>query len=177
MPVPTAQLVFEESNVDLAAAGYPVGPRLDRLVRVALALVRRHAGQGWSPDGLVFVPGAPVTLADEPLVEHAVITLVQFLALRSSADVVETMADFDLLTSFSAGSYSESRRSGKDAADANRAFLRSVLWPVMSDEARDQWLSEDTGVNAPAFAVTEVDWSGSLMGQVGPDGAPWIVDY
>jgi hypothetical protein len=168
MAIPDAAYVRAVSNVDFGALNYSDNLKLERLVRIAAAQVGRYTGQRWV-NGL-FAPHAPLSTDDEVLVEDAIVQLTEWLAMRKQSDVIETMADFDLISSFSAGSYSETRRGGKDSVDAQRAFLRGLFWPLMDDDARDEWIAVETGVNPPAFAVTEVDWSGRSFGPEGPAG-------
>ena len=82
--------------------------------------------------------------------------------MAGSADIIETAADFMLIQSFSAGSYSESRRSLTELKNAGMIDadprVNALLWPLLTDDRRDEWLSWLNGKNAPAFEVTEVDW-------------------
>lgn len=171
MALPTPEDLTEASLVDFDALGFDSEPKLQRLLNVGLSLVKRYTDQTWAEGG-VFAPVAPLGEGDEPLVMEAVLSLVEWLAFRKQEDVIETLGDFDLISSFSAGSYSESRRSGKDSQEANRAMLRGLLWPIMSPDKQDEWIQLETGVNAPSFEVTEVDWSGgSSMSSYDSDAA------
>ena len=42
--------------------------------------------------------------------------------------------------------------------------LNSLLWGLMTDDKRDFWNDWLNDVNAPAFAVTEIDWSLTHLG-------------
>lgn len=161
MAVPTADAIRENSLVDFDSLGY-TGTKLDRLVSIAVSQTRQATGQGWANTG-EFTPVAPLSSMDEPLVDHVVQTLTEWLAYRTQPDVVETLGDFDLISSFSAGAYSETRRGGKDALEAQRAFLRGLFWGIMSPDKQDDWIAAEEGAaHPPSFAVTEVDWSGAV---------------
>lgn len=178
MASPTAEWVVENSNVSFDQTGFGDTVKLERLVAVARRVVARYTGQGWLPDD-TFAPTVPLGPLDEPLVADVVLKYVEFAAFRASADVAETLSDFDLISSFSAGSYSESRRNGKDAAEAARAVLKNLFWPIMSPDKQDEWIAQDAGVNPPAFAITEVNWAGqgpaNQEGVVGADSLPYPV--
>jgi hypothetical protein len=175
MPTPTAATVRARSKVDLDLLGYADDDELQILVDEAIALVQRWTGQRWGDDG-TYSNRAPAS-GTEPLAAKAVLRLVEFEAYRSSEDVQETLSDFDLISSFSAGDYSETRRSGKDAQEARMAVLKGLLWPLMDYDHQDDWVQLEGGPNAPAFGVTEVDWGARTWDTFGyggtPEGDPW----
>jgi hypothetical protein len=98
----------------------------------------------------------------------------QQLAMQATPEYLETLSDFDHIQSFSAGPYSETRRSPGDAMKARMLnawpWLSDLLWRMLTPDQYDYWISFFSGDNAPAFAVTEVDWSDTgLLG----DGYIW----
>jgi hypothetical protein len=171
MAYPTAAIVRSKSKVDFDALGFGTDPELQDLVDAAMGLLGRFTGQSWDPIGGGY-SGLPPAVGTEGLALQALIRLTEVSAYRAQEDVVETMGDFDLISSFSAGSYSETRRGGKDAQDANIAMWRALFWPLMTYDAMDDWESMTTGVNAPAFGVTEVDWQSSYGASVWLGGTP-----
>src|SRR3954453_3303098 len=54
----------------------------------------------------------------EPLAQEAIQLQTETLAYQAQPDYVETLADFDLISSFTAGPYSEQRRSVAEAIEA-----------------------------------------------------------
>jgi hypothetical protein len=96
------------------------------------------------------------------------------MAYQDQPENIETIGDFMLISSFSAGSYSETRRSLDELAKAKMIDadprLNSLLWGLMTDDKRDFWMGWLTGANAPAFEVTEVDWSLTHWWQYQPGG-------
>jgi hypothetical protein len=98
----------------------------------------------------------------QPLVEQAIQGLAELFTVQQSADYMETLADFDLLQSFSAGAYSETRRSPEDAQKARLLvawpWLSELLWSLMTPDAYDYWWQIITGNAVPAFDVQEVAW-------------------
>lgn len=86
---------------------------------------------------------------------------VEQQAYATSPDIIETVADFDLIKSFSAGSYSETRRDAEDAMKAKMInawpLLNDLLMRMLTPDKYDFWL-ERWGQRPPAFEMTEVDW-------------------
>jgi hypothetical protein len=105
---------------------------------------------------------AQVGAEDESEIERAIQGLAELLSVQESEERLETLADWDLIQSFSAGNYSETRRSPKDAKEAHMLVpwpeLNTLLWGLMTDDARDYWFAF-FGVPVPAWDVQEVDWS------------------
>lgn len=113
-----------------------------------------------------------VAAEDEPLVFDAVRALSELAALDQSEDRQETLADFDLLKSFSAGSYNETRRDADEARKARALvawpWLNTRLWDFMTPDKRAYWIDFFAAPGeVPAAGVTEVDWSRGLA--VGSD--------
>lgn len=105
----------------------------------------------------------------EPLVFEAVRGLAELSALDQSQDRQETLADFDLLKSFGAGSYNETRRDPEEARKAKMLvawpWLNQILWDFMTEDRRAYWIEFLMDPRAiPATSVTEVDWSRGLAG-------------
>lgn len=150
MDAPTASDV--QSWTTLAELKTADATTAARVVARAGAAFLRITGQTWA--------AIPTDL--EPSVEQAVQGLAELTILQSSADNLETLADFDLIKSFSAGPYSETRRDGADAMKARMLvawpWLNELLWGLLSPDKYDYWVSFFGGINAPAFAVTEMDW-------------------
>lgn len=169
MALPTAATIRARSKIDFAGLGFVTDEELQPLVDAAIGLVTRFTGQAWDLGGVY--SNYPPAAGTEPLAMLAVIRLTEMSAYRAQEDIAETLADFDLISSFSAGSYSETRRGGKDSMEANLATWRTIFWPLMTYDAQDEWLQMTTGVNAPAFGVTEVDW-GASFGDVRLGGLP-----
>lgn len=116
--------------------------------------------------GLIGYTFAALPPEKEPLARLAIAYLALRSAIDMSPDRIEILADFDLLTSFGVGGYNESRRSVDDAIKAQAAGLTG--WPgldwllrqLMSPEKLEELEAKATGVQPPAFAVTEPDWGG-----------------
>lgn len=153
MVAPTAAAVRMWSKLDLGALGYADDESFGRLVARAVAALSQITG----------INLATVPSWQEPLVEQAIQGLAEQLAFQAQPDMLETLADFDLIQSFSAGAYSETRRSAEDAMKARMLnawpWLNNLLWGLLTDDRRDYWEDFFSTGNAPAFAVTEVDWS------------------
>lgn len=161
MAAPTAADVRTWSRIDFDSLGYASGDPdgLEFLVERAAQYVTWATGRDWS--------SMPSEL--RKIAEEAVQLVTETLAYQSQEDIVETAADFMLISSFSAGSYSETRRSMAEMKNSGmihaNPLIHGLLWSLLTDDKRDDWLSWMTGQNAPAFAVTEVNWS---------QGDPWL---
>lgn len=126
MNVPSAADIREQSNVAFSEYGYPEPEtgtdRLQRKVDESNAeLLTLLAGAGyapvWSELDPLSVEGVMLTTALRMLVEYNV--------AASQQEIVDTVADFDLLSSYSAGPVSETRRS----VTANGGVLHP--WPAL----------------------------------------------
>lgn len=106
---------------------------------------------------------ATVAAADVPLVTYAIRGLAEMVTLQSAPEYLDTLADFDLIQSFNAGPYSETRRNPADAVKARLLvawpWLSELLWGLLTPDKYDYWIQFFSGQNAPAFEITEVDWS------------------
>lgn len=108
---------------------------------------------------------------DVPLVEQAVQGLSESIFYDNTEDRLETLSDFDLIKSFGAGPYNETRRGPEEAMKARLLhpwpWLSSLLWQLLTEDKYDYWM-EFFGGNAPASEIIEVDWSGGI-GMPGSD--------
>lgn len=134
--------------------------RATRLTAIAISSFKRITGVNFDT----------VSADDEPLVEHAITGLAEMVMAQSDPEYLETLADFDLIQSFNAGPYSETRRGAEDAMKARRLvawpWLSDVLWNLLTPDKYDYWVSFFSGKNAPAWTTQEVDWDfgGRLWG-------------
>jgi hypothetical protein len=98
----------------------------------------------------------------EATTREALQRMVEVAAYQRQPDQIETVADFMLISSFSAGSYSETRRGLDEIAKAKAItgdpYLNSLLLGLLTPDQMDWWLAWWSGENPPAFEVTEVDW-------------------
>ena len=154
MTQPTVEEIRAASNVDFVGQGYGEDARLGALITVVWAWLGNVTGQT--------LASLPEDWTLEPLADLVVQRKVEMLAYALQADQIETIADFKLISSFSAGSYSETRRSLDELRknvmlDAD-PLVNELLWPLLTDEKKDEMLGLLDDKNAPAFAITEVDW-------------------
>jgi hypothetical protein len=165
---PTAEEVIAASRVDFPLEGYPDAESLEPIVLNAT-------------DWLTYITGR--RYSDTQTDEYAEIERTMDLAVRmrteqivmqSRADNVETAGDFDLLTSFSAGAYSESRRElARPKADQRPLnpwpALNDLLWLLLglypgevnqTVTDRMEYWEELLGADdvAPAWEIIEVNW-------------------
>jgi hypothetical protein len=151
------------SKVDFNALDYPppVGAAEDPLtVLLDRATEYVHDVTGRATEGDV-----PATMTKT--YEEAIQRRVEQLVFKAQEDEAETAADFELLSSFGAGSYNESRRGMEEQRKAQMInpwpHLNDLLWRLATEDRRDEWEDYWAGLagNRPAFEVTEVDWTNS----------------
>jgi len=173
MDIPTPADIEEWSQVDFDSLGYTTTEQMQLLIDRAVAFTELVTGQELDT----------IDTSLEPLAAEAVQRWVEHTAYRSQADIIETAADFDLIVSFSVTGYSENRRAAEDARKAQMIhpwpLLHDLLWNLATDDKKDEWLDTWNVQNAPAFAVTEVDWrhSDDRPGQAGlPGDYPYLLE-
>lgn len=110
----------------------------------------------------------PVPGGYEPLVLEVVRGLAESSALDATEDTVATLSDFALIASFSAGPYSETRRSLDEMYKARMVhpwpWVNALLWDLMTEDRMEAWLFFfDPSRTPPAFETTEVDWRHELF--------------
>lgn len=173
--IPDAAAIRAMSQVDFASRGFtdatpdPLQVKVDEAVAYLTAVTGRTYTNPEPPDIVLPVLNATLRMRVEQLV------------MQSQDDVVETAGDFDLIASFTAGAYSETRR---DIGESKRVLnpwpaLEEMLWLLMTstpaetaaggnaavDERRDYWRWVlGIAPPAPAWSMVEVDWSNGLGG-------------
>lgn len=158
----TAAQVREWSKVDFAGLDYsaPTPPAEDPLQ----VLVDRAVEYVLDVTGLGDESAVPSGLTRTW--EEAVQRRTEQLAYKSQEDEAEAASDFDLIKSFGAGSYNETRRDMGEVEKSKQInpwpLLNDLLWRLATDAAKDEW-AERWGMVVPAFAVSEVDWNGTLL--------------
>lgn len=164
---PTAADIRAMSKVDFDALGYGDDSDLQVVVDQALAYLTWVTARP-------FDDTMPPPL--EPIALQASRMRTEQVAFQSQEDYVETGTD-DVVGSFSAGRYSETRhdplRKGESRALNSWPALNELLWLLLGtsaaypndavDAQRAYWMELLTGVVAPALAITEVDWSYKLL--------------
>jgi hypothetical protein len=154
----TSERIRQISQSPFAEQGFPVGDPdpLDLIVGAAGEWVLDVTGHGtWE--------AVPTLYANR--VTLAIKLAVEMTAAQSTPEYLETLSDFDLIQSFSAGSYSETRRTPLQAAEAAAMLaawppLNAALLNAMTPEKREEYLALLSGKAIPAVGYTEVDWSG-----------------
>lgn len=166
MTRPTAAEVREWSRVDFGSLGFADDADLQVLVDRSNALFEQITGRPLD---------ATMPSSMEPLAQQAVQRMVEILAFQSTQEFIETLSDFQLIASFSAGSYSENRRSLTEVRDARMLTadpgLNTLLVGLLTPDQADFWLGWWTGKAGPGFEITEVEWMyGSGFDE------PWAAD-
>lgn len=166
MAVPTADEVIARSLVEFDDLGFDEAG-VQVLINEQVSYLHWITGQSWDP--------ATITPEIEPMARLALVKMVEQEAYQSQPDYVETAAD-DVVASFSAGDYSETRvdplkRAAAKLLTANPA-LAKLLWGLMTPDKNDYWIDFLAATNAPASEVTEIDWS-EVMGPYEPLPGMW----
>jgi hypothetical protein len=130
-------------------------------------------------DYIVFVTGRPLdaTMPEELVTtaQEAVQRRTEQLVIKSQEDEAETAGDIDMVQSFSAGSYSETRvnseRATKFAGKPLNPWphLNNLLELLMTEEKREYWQEVLAGIHRPYTSVSEVDWhEGDILDRIDP---------
>jgi hypothetical protein len=89
------------------------------------------------------------------------------VVLQGKRGYVGSAAEKDVIQSFSAGGYSETRTTGgfSRAGAAEKSInswpaLSELLWLLMTDERFAWWVAFTSGQSAPDFTIEEYDWRG-----------------
>ena len=165
MVAPTAADVRGWTKLDLDELGYGDDSSLQVLVDRSVSNFTNITGQVLSalPDSLV------------PSAQEAIQGLVEQTVFRAQEDNLETLSDFDLISSFSAGGYSETRRSPDEMMKAKMInawpWLNELLWQLLTPDKYDYWMAYFSGSFGPSFEVTPVNWG--LGAAVGEWDDPW----
>lgn len=166
MTRPTAADIREWSKVDFDSLGYADDGDLQLVIDRAADYIEWMTGRAMDDT---------LPTQYERVMAQAVQYKTEDMAFIDQPENVETIGDFMLISSFSAGSYSETRRSLDELAKAKMIDadprLNSLLFGCMTDDKRDFWQDWLNAVNSPAFEVTEVDWSLTHLGSYLPYGA------
>lgn len=176
---PTTDDVRAWSDLDFARFGYGTDARGE--TRLALQLARAEAY-------LTYITSRTYAQAQTDQFALAKLTMDQVVQMRTeqlimvmAADQIETAGDIDLIASFGAGAYNETRRDTTTRPASGKNLnpwpaLDSLLWmllglfPGEDNEGVlnqfDYWRFLLTGQTAPAWQAVEVDW-GRGMGLAG----------
>ena len=181
---PTAAEVRERSRLDFAGEGYPEddGPLglQQRVVDPAVNWLWYVTARSYSDAQTDQYPQV------EDMLDLAVRMRSEQIVLQARLDQLETAADIDMIASFSAGLYSETRRGYNDTAKPPKMLnpwppLNDLLWLLLGlfpgetndlvSDRYDYWVGLLTGAVAPAWGTVEVDWGrGMGLWRKGPAG-------
>jgi hypothetical protein len=155
--VPSPSEIREWSQVDFGTLGFGEDPDLQRLIDRSAAWFAQITGR-------TIDATFPAEL--EQLCDAAMQRMVEIAAHYQQPDIIETVSDFLLLSSFSAGEYSEQRR-GLEELRKNQMItpdplLNTLLRALMTPEKLDEWEAYFSDEPVPAFEVTEVDWTDGM---------------
>lgn len=171
-PIPVASDVRAASKLDWCEYGYEsdTGPGgLQELVDRSESSFWRITGQTLNQ----------IDAKDAPLVRRVIQGLTEQMAMQSSPETLDTQSDWDLIQSFTAGPYSEQRRSPQEMFAGRMLnpvpWISDALWSLLSYERYGHYISFFTGVNVPAWQGDDVFWEdGLVLGRMwGPSPGFW----
>lgn len=129
---------------------------LREVVADAVALIERITGR-------LLDDSLPTELVRIAL--RATTLMTEMLSIEGSAEMVEATLGGTRLKSISAGPWSESYFATGELVVKNGipsitgiGALDRLLWELMTDEKREEWLALATGMPAPAGAVSQFDY-------------------
>ena len=118
--------------------------------------------------GRLFDDTMPTPLVS--IAQEAVQLRVEQMAYQEQEDYAETVSD-DLIQSFTAGNYSETKKSPRDRYTGlttglpeinSNPWLNRDIWLLCTDDMRNYWtetlLGQAAAALIPSFEVTEADW-------------------
>src|SRR5580765_3242459 len=125
---PDAAYVRAHSKVDFSDPdlGYPVESPDDLFQEVVDQAVSYIESVTARP----YIGGAPIPVSYVPLMAQAVRMRTEQIVQESQATNVENVGDFDMISSFTAGAYSETRRGLADANEMKAGMLNP--WPALN---------------------------------------------
>jgi hypothetical protein len=178
---PTITEIRAWSDLDFATYGYPEGGDGD--IRLQLQLDRALMYLGYVTGRQYTDPQTDQFGLVKTGMDQAVQMRTEQVILALAGDQLDSVADIDLIASFSAGSYSETRRD--TVAEQQKMLnpwptLNDLLWMLLGlfpgevnavvDERYDYWRALLMGIQKPAWGVVEVDWARGLGQPAWPYG-------
>ena len=165
--LPTIQDIRDRSNVEWAEYGYPepaVEGDTDRLGYVLEESVAEF-------ESLMGIDPAEIAVAEppdprSPLIHKAIRMLVEFNAGASQGEMLASVVDFDVIQSFSAGGYSETKRDYR----AVQGIIHP--WPQLNRLLTDILEFEDGAAAAQRAGDTPEVWRPGVE----PRPGEWIID-
>jgi hypothetical protein len=179
---PTVAEIRERSRLDWDADGYGEDAALQTIVDQAVNWLAYMTARRYPDAQTDAYPEVKSTM------DVVVMMRAEQMALMLRADQLETVADFDLIGSFSAGLYSETRRNLDMAKGTARPLnpwpaLNDLLWLLLGlfpgevndavSDRYDYWFGILTGQNPPAWAAIEVDWGRGMGLEPWPGSLLW----
>jgi hypothetical protein len=131
---------------------------------------------GWAVGTLFAVTGrtlASITTVEHVAIAQRVLTAFVLLEALGGGEAALSVMESPWLKSFTAGSYSETRFSpselGLGKAPPFPPALWTLLWALMTDDMKDEWIFRLGGPRRPAGTFVEPDWGfGAPSSPAGP---------
>jgi len=177
---PSPDTIRMWSQVDFEDLGFGEDEDItfSRMVEGQTLWVSRVTGRNWAdldPD-----TGDPAEQWINWAMSQAVMMCTEFKAFAAQPEIIEGWADFNQISSFSAGSYSETRRTPNSRSRAIHPWtdLADLLMDLMTPE---KWGALNGG--EPAISVVDPSWDvgreiidakqNKWIGPFGPARPPW----
>lgn len=161
MDKPTVDDIRNWSQVNFARFGFSDDAKLQAVIDRATGYVTFITGQTLAaPDASVSSTGDPADLV--PLIQQAIQMRVEQVVMQGRPGHVDSASTNEVVSSFTAGSYSETRRDpgrrGEQRSLNTWPALDELLWMLMTSDRFAWWWAYVTGQQIPSFAVEEIDW-------------------
>lgn len=168
---PSTSDIRSWSSLDFPRYGYPATSAGDTKLEVQLA--RAESYIAYLTSRTYAQPQTDQFAMVKTVMDQAVQMRTEQVVMALASDQLETAADFDMIASFGAGSYNETRRSDVKSTGQNKPLnpwpaLNDILWMLLglfpgetNDGVLDQydyWRYQLTGVTPPSWQTVEVDW-------------------
>jgi hypothetical protein len=159
--VPTTDEIRAWSTVRWPRFGVTDDALLQERINRAAAYVAFVTGQNF--DAPTVASWATLT-STETLLRQAIQLRTEQITVQGGRGHISSAAENEVVQSFTAGSYSESRRDparrGEQKSLNTWPALDELLWMLMTDERYGWWYAYITGKPFPATWVEEVEWRG-----------------
>jgi hypothetical protein len=149
------------TQLNLARYGFTTDEKVAVTLSRAIAYVMFMSGQKLDALDPSITPTGRVEDL-EPLMQQTIQMRTEQIILQGRPGHVTSAADNEVIQSFTAGSYSESRRDpqrrGEQRSLNTWPALDELLWMIMTPERFSYWYGVVTGTPIASFAVEEIDW-------------------
>jgi hypothetical protein len=163
MTKPSAAQIREWSDLNFDRLGYSDDAKLENVIDRAVGYITSVTGIALADAEAAILWYQPNATNVAALMQQAIQMRVEQIIMQGRRDYVESAAQNEVIQSFSAGLYSESRRDPR-RPEKSRSIntwpaLDELLWMLMSPDMYGYWLGYVSGEATADWSVVGVDWN------------------